>query len=356
MNNESGSWKKIVTDFNATVGDVINILNNTGLKIVLIVSENGFLEGTISDGDIRRGLLKGISIKDSVSEIIHLNSLVVPPEMKREMVLQLMIANKIQQIPIVDETNKILGVHHWDEINTVSIRENTMVIMAGGLGTRLRPATDEIPKPLLRVSGKPILEHIIEKAKFDGFKKFVLAVYYLGNKIEDYFKDGSQFGVEIEYLKETKPLGTAGALSLLTNNLHKDLVVTNGDVITEIDYGQLLDFHILHNATATMAVRLHEIQNQFGVVQTDGIKITGYEEKPILRSNINAGVYAIKPEALKLLVANENCDMPTLFERLKASSMLTIAYPLHEHWQDIGNFSDFRKANSNEDLVRKNYE
>jgi len=356
MSNEVESWKKIVTNFNATVADAINILNKTGLKIVLIVSENGFLEGTISDGDIRRGLLKGINITDSVSEIIHSNSLVVPPEMKREMVLQLMIANKIQQIPIVDEKNRVLGVHHWDEINTVSSRQNTMVIMAGGLGTRLRPATDEIPKPLLKVSGKPILEHIIEKAKFDGFNKFVLAVYYLGNKIEDYFKDGSQFGVKIEYLRETKPLGTAGALSLLAKNLHEDIVVTNGDVITEIDYGQLLDFHTLHNATATMAIRLHEIQNQFGVVQTDGIKITSYEEKPILRSNINAGVYAIKPEALKLLVVNENCDMPTLFERLKANSMLTIAYPLHEHWLDIGNFSDFRKANLSEDLVQKNYE
>ena len=356
MNNESRSWEKIVINFTATVGDAINILNKTGLKVVLIVSENGFLEGTISDGDIRRGLLKGVSLKDSVSEIIHRNSLVVPPEMKREMVLQIMVVNKIQQIPIVDEKNKVLGLHLWDEINTVSSRQNTMVIMAGGLGTRLRPATDEIPKPLLNVSGKPILEHIIEKAKFDGFKKFVLAVYYLGNKIEDYFKDGSKFGIEIEYLRETKPLGTAGALSLLAKNLQADLVVTNGDVITEIDYGQLLDFHTLHNATATMAVRLHEIQNQFGVVQTDGIKITSYEEKPTMRSNINAGVYALKPEALKLLVANENCDMPTLFERLKANSMLTIAYPLHENWMDIGNISDFRKAGSNIDLFRKNYE
>ena len=351
MNNEVGSWKKIVINSNATVGDAINILNETGLKIVLVVSENGFLEGTICDGDIRRGLLKGTNIQDSLNKIIHLDNLVVPPEMKREMVLKLMIVNKIQQIPIVDGKNRVLGVHHWSEINTVSSRQNTMVIMAGGLGTRLRPATDKIPKPLLKVSGKPILEHIIEKAKFDGFTKFVLAVYYLGNTIENYFKDGSQFDVEINYLRETKPLGTAGALSLLTKNLHDDLVVTNGDVITEINYGHLLDFHTLHNATATMAVRLHEIQNQFGVVQIDGIKITGYEEKPILRSNINAGVYAMKPEALKLLVANENCDMPTLFERLKANSMLTIAYPLHEHWLDIGNFSDFRKANSDEDLA-----
>jgi dTDP-glucose pyrophosphorylase len=356
MNSQFESWKKIVTNSNATVGDAINILNETGLKIVLIVSENGFLEGTVSDGDIRRGLLKGINIQDSLDKIIHLDNLVVPPEMKRELVLKLMIANKIQQIPIVDGKNKVLGVHHWSEINTVPSRQNTMVIMAGGLGTRLRPATNKIPKPMLKVSGKPILEHIIEKAKFDGFTKFVLAVYYLGNTIENHFKDGSQFDVEIDYLRETKPLGTAGALSLLTKNLHQDLVVTNGDVITEINYGQLLDFHTSHNATATMAVRLHEIQNQFGVVQTDGVKITGYEEKPILRSNINAGVYAIKPEALKLLAANENCDMPTLFERLKAHSMLTVAYPLHEHWLDIGNTSDFRKAKSNEDLTRKNYE
>jgi dTDP-glucose pyrophosphorylase len=340
------SWKKLVVDLNSNINDAIKILNETGLKIVLVTNQNGKIEGTISDGDIRRGIIKGLSIHDSVNEIVHRNSLVVPPEMNRDMVIQLMLANKIQQIPIVDENRIILGLHHWDDIHSVQERSNLFVIMAGGMGTRLRPDTVDVPKPLLQISGKPMLEHIIEKAKADGFNNFVIAVNYLGNKIEDYFQDGNKFGVKISYLKENKALGTVGALSLFTSIPEEDFIVTNGDVITEISYGQFLDFHLTNNATATMAIRLHEIQNPFGVVQTKGIEIIGYEEKPVLSSNVNAGIYALNPGALSELTWNESCHMPTLFERLHAKSKSTIVYPLHENWQDIGTSLDLIKANT----------
>jgi NDP-sugar pyrophosphorylase family protein len=194
---------------------------------------------------------------------------------------------------------------------------------------------------MLPVGGKPMLEHIVERAKLDGFSNFIFAVHYLGHMVEDYFGDGSRFNVKIEYLKEKEPLGTAGALSLLINKINAPFIVTNGDVITDIRYGELLDFHIRHDAMATMAVRLHEWQHPFGVVQMNGLEITGFEEKPINRTHINAGVYALNPSALSILEKNTHCDMPTLFERLQAQSDRIVAYPMHEPWLDVGKPEDF---------------
>jgi NDP-sugar pyrophosphorylase family protein len=190
-----------------------------------------------------------------------------------------------------------------------------------------------------------MLEHIIERAKAEGFSHFVLAVHYLGHMIEDHFGNGESIGVKIDYLREGTPLGTAGALSLLDPTPEQAFVVTNGDVITDIQYGELLDFHLRHNAAATMAVRMHEWQHPFGVVQTQGIEIVGFEEKPIARSHINAGVYALDPTTLSALSQGVRCDMPTLFERLQAQSKPTVAYPMHEPWLDVGRPDDLIRAN-----------
>jgi NDP-sugar pyrophosphorylase family protein len=198
---------------------------------------------------------------------------------------------------------------------------------------------------MLPIAGKPMLEHIIERAKAEGFTRFVLAVYYLGHMIEDHFGDGCKFGVRINYLREDKPLGTAGALSLLSPRPELPFVVTNGDVMTDIRYGELLDFHQRHSAAATMAVRLHEWQHPFGVVQMHGVDIVGFEEKPVARTHINAGVYALSPDALDCMKVNDICDMPSLFERLQARGMRTVAYPMHEPWLDVGRPDDLNLAN-----------
>lgn len=344
MNPTEQIWRKAILPPHATIEQVISNLDQVAIKIVLVVNEAGELEGTISDGDIRRGLLKGLNLNSPITNVIHRNAFVVPPEMAREVVMQLMVANKIQQIPAVDEHRHVVGLHLWDEIATPPVRPNVMVIMAGGMGTRLRPHTENCPKPLLPVAGKPMLEHIIERAKLEGFSRFVLAIHYLGHMIEEHFGNGVSLGVQIDYLREKAPLGTAGALGLLQPRPDEAFVVTNGDVITDIRYGELLDFHLRHNAAATMAVRVHEWQHPFGVVQTDGINIVGFEEKPIARSHINAGVYAISPEVLSELEANERCDMPTLFERLQAVAQRTVAYPMHEPWLDVGRPSDYETA------------
>jgi dTDP-glucose pyrophosphorylase/predicted transcriptional regulator len=345
VNSTEQIWRKAILPAHATIQQVIGNLDQVAIKIVLVVNEAGELEGTISDGDIRRALLKGLDLNSPITTVIHRNALVVPPEMTREMVIQLMVANKIQQIPAVDEHHHVVGLHLWDEIATPPVRSNLMVIMAGGMGTRLRPHTESCPKTLLPVAGKPMLEHIIERAKLEGFSHFVLAIHYLGHMIEDYFGNGERLQVQIDYLREQSPLGTAGALSLLDPRPGVPFVVTNGDVITDIRYGELLDFHIRHNAAATMAVRVHEWQHPFGVVQTKGVEIVGFEEKPVARSHINAGVYALDPEVLNALSADAHCDMPTLFERLQMKAKCTVAYPMHEPWLDVGRPDDLQTAN-----------
>ena len=337
-------YKQAILALDSTIQDVIYNLDKVAIKIVLVVNALGKLEGTISDGDIRRGLLRGLDLKSPITSIVHHNPFVVTPEIKRETVQQLMVANKIQQIPVVDEEDHVVGLHLWDEIITPPSLRNIMVIMAGGEGTRLRPHTENCPKPMLHVSGKPMLEHIIERAKSQGFSHFVLAIHYLGYVIEDYFGNGDRIDVRIDYLREQNPLGTAGALSLFNSRPDVPFVVTNGDVLTDIHYGELLDFHINHQASATMAVRVYEWQNPFGVVQTTGVDITGFEEKPVHRSYINAGVYALGSDVLDYLDADSHCDMPTLFERLQMNAKRTVAFPIHEPWLDVGRPDDLVSA------------
>lgn len=338
-------WKHAILRPSASIRDAIRNLNNVAIQIVLVTDEEGRLAGTVCDGDIRRGLLKGLDLDSPIESVLYRSPMVVPSSMSRDLVMQLMAANKIHQVPIVDERRLVLGLHLWDDIVAPVTRENSMVIMAGGKGSRLRPQTESCPKPMLPVAGKPMLEHIVERAKAEGFTRFVLAIHYLGNMIEDYFGDGCKFGVHIDYLREDKPLGTAGALSLLSPRPELPFVVTNGDVMTDIRYGELLDFHLRHGAAATMAVRVHEWQHPFGVVRIDGVDIVGFEEKPVARTHINAGVYALAPETLDCMQVNDVCDMPSLFERIQGRGTRTVAYPMHEPWLDVGRPDDLKLAN-----------
>jgi NDP-sugar pyrophosphorylase family protein len=216
--------------------------------------------------------------------------------------------------------------------------------MAGGRGTRLGTQTENCPKPLLLVAGRPILEHIINRAQAEGFTHFVIAINYLGYMIEEYFGDGRKMGVKIDYLREEKPLGTAGALTLFEELPNLPIVVTNGDVITEIRYAAILDFHEKQGAAATMAVRSHEWQNPFGVVQIQGVEIISYDEKPIYRSNVNAGVYVLDPAVLKFIPKSEAFDMPSLLEIAGKNSERIVAYPVHEQWLDVGRPKDLQQA------------
>jgi dTDP-glucose pyrophosphorylase len=339
----SERWRTSLLPRNASLLEAIHSLDTSGLQIAILV-EDDTLIGTLTDGDIRRGLLRGLTLASPAEQVAHHDPMVVPPRWGKDTVLQLMQANKIHQLPVVDEQRRIVGLHVWDELLTPAQRSTPIVIMAGGRGTRLMPHTEKCPKPLLPVGGKPMLEHIIERARSEGFSRFVLALHYLGHMIEDYFGDGSRWKVHIEYVREQEPLGTAGALSLLPAMPGEPFVVTNGDVLTDIRYAELLDFHRRHQAAATMAVRLHEWQHPFGVVKTQGVDIIGIEEKPVSRSHINAGIYVLEPHAVRLLQPGLHCDMPTLFERLQQQAERAIVYPMHEPWLDVGHPDDLKRA------------
>jgi dTDP-glucose pyrophosphorylase len=337
-------WRTTVLPRDSNIKRAIANLNDTGLQIILVLDENDILLGTVTDGDIRRGLLRGLTLDDLVENVMSSNSLLVPPEMSRDIVLRFMYANRVRQVPVVDTNHKVVGLHFWDDIESYVARPNLMVIMAGGLGTRLRPHTETCPKPMLPVAGKPMLEHIIVRAKEEGFGHFILAIHYLGHLVEEYFGNGEQLDVRIDYLRETTPLGTAGALGLLNPRPELPFIVTNGDVLSDVKYGELLDFHVRHAAVATMAVRLYEWQHPFGVVQTRGLDVIGFEEKPITRTHINAGIYALSSEALEAMTPNSSYDMPLLFEQLQSVGKRTIAYPMHEPWLDVGQPDDLQRA------------
>jgi dTDP-glucose pyrophosphorylase len=337
-------WPNAILPVFSSIEQVIHVLNEVGLRIVLVTDANGVLVGTISDGDIRRGLLRDLKITSPASEVMNRKPITVPETFSKEDVLQIMYLNKIYQIPIVDRNLKVVGLHVWDQEIAQTSHTNVMVIMAGGKGTRLLPMTERIPKPMLRLKEKPMLEHIIERAKAQGFSRFILAIHHLGEVIEEYFGDGKSLGVNISYIKEKTPLGTAGALRLIEPKPPGPIVVTNGDVLTDINYVDMLDFHNHSNGTATMAVQVREWQNPYGVVSTDGIDITNYEEKPITRTLINAGVYVVNPSVLELLSDLTSYDMPQLFELARERGMKTVAYFAHESWVDIGSHEDFDSA------------
>lgn len=344
MSQEQQSYFRALLPAGSSIQQAILNLDQSGLQIVLVVSPEGRLCGTVTDGDVRRALLRGLGLQSKVDEIMFRTPMVVPPELGHDMVLQLMKANKIHQLPVVDAEHHVVGLHVWDEILAPSRRDNIMVIMAGGLGKRLRPYTEDCPKPMLPVAGKPMLEHIIDRARAEGLSRFVLSIHYLGHMVEEYFGNGERWQVDIAYLREETPLGTAGAISLLDPRPQDAFLVTNGDVLTDINYAEMLDFHRHHGAMATMAVRQHEWQHPFGVVHTQGINIVGFEEKPVHCTHVNAGIYVLEPQALDALQRGESCDMPTLFERLQHQGKATIAYPMHEPWLDVGRPDDLERA------------
>ena len=340
-------WRAALLPETATVGEAIRNLDKSQLQIVLIISANGVLVGTVTDGDIRRGLLRGFDMTSPVAGVIQRKPLTVPPLLDRESVIRIMQANDIFQIPVVNDSRIVVGMHTMRNVYAPARKPNVMVIMAGGQGKRLLPYTENCPKPMLHVAGKPMLEHIIERAIAENFHKFVISIHYLGHMIEAYFGDGSRWGASISYLYESEPLGTAGALGLMQPRSTLPILVTNGDILSDISYSELLDFHSRNRAMATMAVRQHEWQNPFGVVHINGVDIVGFEEKPITRSHINAGVYVLSPEALDAIAADKYCDMPTLFGRLQEKTARTIVYPMHEPWLDVGRADDLAQARAN---------
>ena len=334
----------VAVSSSSEIRDAAKSLNVSCLKIVLVVDGINRLVGTICDGDIRRGLLNGLDMKQCVMAIANCNPVFVETGTTSSQIRALMANKKIHQIPEIDRDGGVNVVHIWDDLSVLEPLDNKMVIMAGGLGSRLRPLTDDCPKPMLKIADTPMLEHIILAAKGRGIRSFIISLNYLGHVVKDYFQNGSQLGVNIEYLSESEPLGTIGASSLLEERGDSPIVVTNGDVLTSIDYRALLDFHSKTSATATLAVREHEWQNPFGVVTTDGVDLVEFDEKPMHRCYVNAGIYVIEPHSLNLLKRGVACSAPELLTRIKAKGEAVKVYAMHEPWLDIGRPDDLENA------------
>ena len=332
MNN----WQACVLNQNCTVLDVIRNLNETSARAVLVVDSNQKFVGIVVDGDIRRGMLRGVVLTDQISEIINRDPITVSVDVKHVDARKMMETLKILHLPIIDPLGQLRGLHLFNELPTEIAIENLFVIMAGGFGRRMGSLTSDTPKPMLEIAGKPILEHLILRARNVGFRNFAIAVHYLGKIIEDYFGDGSRYGVNIKYLQETEPLGTAGALGLLEPAPGIPFLVSNADLVSNIDFAALLEFHNAQSCDATMAVRTHQWQNPFGVVEIADGQVYSITEKPIVRSNISAGIYVLNPSVIGFLDSAEPCDMPMLFQRLFDQNRRIFAFPIHEEWSDIG--------------------
>lgn len=337
-------WRDTVVAPDATLRDAIARIDASGMQLALFLDEQQRLIGTLSDGDIRRAILRGVHLDIPASEVMNASPVTAHASSLPNEQLSLMRRNVLHHLPLLDDQQRVVGLVTLDGIAGILERPNWVVLMAGGLGERLRPLTENCPKPMLMIAGKPILECILESFIEQGFRNFFLSVNYLAEVVRDHFGDGSKWGVHICYLQEHKRLGTAGALSLLPNRPEHPILVMNGDLLTHARFDGLLQFHSEHEALATMTVREYDFQVPYGVVRMEGAAIASIDEKPVHRFFVNAGIYAISPGALDLIPSDTFYDMPTLFEDLIAGEKSTAAFPLREYWLDIGRIEEFERA------------
>ena len=337
-------WKQIAISPQTTLRESIARIDGSGLQLALVLDSDGRLAGVLSDGDIRRAILQESDLAIPIANVMNFNPTVAPISATSSELLALMRRKVLHHVPLVDADNFVVGLATLDELTGVIEKPNWVVLMAGGLGSRLMPLTENCPKPMLLVGGKPILESILESFYEQGFRKFFLSVNYLAESVCDYFGDGSKWGVDINYLREDKRLGTAGALSLLPERPTTPLIVMNGDLLTRIRFDNMLNFHYEHDSIATMSVREYDFQVPYGVVQLNGYNIAAIQEKPVHRYFVNAGIYTLSPEVFDHIPKNTFFDMPTLFDRILAAGYPTCAYPLREYWLDVGRIEEFERA------------
>lgn len=338
-------WIRAQISDNASIRDAVEAVQESNCQIALIVDSNKILLGTVTDGDIRRGLLQGYSMDKLAITIANRRPITAPIGTQNSELLATLKKHVLHQLPLIEPSGSLAGFAHIDELQNKDLNpQNYVVLMAGGLGTRLRPLTQDVPKPLLNIGNKPLLETILESFAQQGFQRFFISVNYLADSIIDHFGDGSRWGISIEYLREEKPLGTAGALRLLPTTPAQPLIVMNGDLLTRINFKDLLTYHIDNKATGTMCVREYDMEVPFGVIEIVGNKIQRIDEKPVHRFFVNAGVYVISPDALSHIPREGRFDMPGLFDAIKAEAEGAIAFPIHEYWLDVGRIDDFERA------------
>jgi dTDP-glucose pyrophosphorylase len=338
-------FKKVILSADDNIRDAMQALDSAALRIAVVCDKEQKLLGTVTDGDIRRGLLTDCDMKDSVARVMNNQPLTAKSVDNRLQRLKVMDEYDLLALPIVDDLNRLVDLQTLHQVMQPQKLDNPVFIMAGGFGTRLQPLTDHCPKPMLRVGDKPMLEHLINQFISFGFHDFFISTHYLPEIIHEHFGDGSKWNVSIQYVYEDNPLGTGGALGLLPKNRpNLPLIMMNGDVLTKLNYAELLRHHEENEFDATLCVREDEHRVPFGVIETENQLITDMVEKPTYRYKINTGIYVLNPEIVDSVMIDQRIDMPTLLEQQRANNKRIGTYTSYDYWLDIGQMKDYQKA------------
>jgi dTDP-glucose pyrophosphorylase len=328
-----------------TIKQVMLLIDELATGIALVVDAQERLLATLTDGDIRRALLMRVGLDQPLSKILTQKEspITASAGQSRSALLAILNDRQIQQLPIVDVSGRVVDLALLKDLQKVNGPPIQALIMAGGFGSRLRPLTENMPKPMLPVGGRPLLELTVERLTVAGIRNVNISTHYLPQKITEHFGDGSRFGVNIRYFQEDKPLGTGGALTLL-GPISETTLVINGDVVTDLDFRAMADFHREHHAAATIAVASYDVKIPYGVIQHDGVEVTGLAEKPTITQFINAGIYLIEPRALKYLVHDCIFNMTDLVQILIAKGERVVVFPVSEYWIDVGQHADYEQV------------
>lgn len=345
MNN----WKKIILNPNDTIQKAIKILDKEALQLILIANKDKKLIGTVSDGDIRRALIKNLDMDTKLSKIMFTEPTYCHKDISEEKLLNLMKSKEVLQIPIVNKDLKILGLKTINNLignkNIIPKKiDNPVLLMAGGFGKRLEPLTKKVPKPMIKITDKSLLEITLERLVDSGFFNFFISTHYKSEIITKYFGDGSKWGVNITYIKEKKPLGTAGSISLISKKLNKPLLVVNSDLVTKANFKDIIKFHSKKKSAATLCVRKYDFQLPYGVIETKNGNATKITEKPLQKFFVNAGIYILNHNVLKTLKVNKKIHMTDLLSNIIKNNMKVSIYPIYEYWIDVGKIENLKKA------------
>lgn len=338
-------YRSILVSPKASIQDAIRIMDKGAAGLVLAIDEHGHLVGTVTDGDVRRGLLRGLQLQDQIELVMNRNPFTAPRSSLREDLLRIMRQHEIGHLPIVGEEGRVVGIELLRElIDRPTAHDNYVVIIAGGLGTRLRPLTEYVPKALLKIGDRSIMDVLVEQFSTYGFKNFLIAVNYRAELIEQHLNDGKHLGLNIQYLRESQPLGTVGAVRLAKSELTRPFFVVNGDLLTRVNFQHMLEFHRMENCDITVAVKEYEVRIPYGVLQLSNGAVCSVDEKPSKKCFVNAGIYVLNPSVVDLIPEMERYDMTNLMQQAMAENQKVGGFPIHEYWLDIGAREDYERA------------
>jgi dTDP-glucose pyrophosphorylase len=330
-----------------TIREALDHIDTNRKGIVLVVDDRRRLLGTLTDGDLRRAILAGCGLDTPASAVLQRKAaaapVTAPIDADHATLLASLREHTIRQLPLLDAEGCVAGLVMLDDLLPEEVLPLQAVIMAGGFGKRLHPLTESMPKPMLHVGDKPVMELIVNQLREAGIRTVNVTTHFEPDKIKDHFGDGSGFGVAMNYVAEDSPLGTAGALSLMDDKA-EPLLVINGDILTEVDFRALLAFHREHGADLTVGVRQYDFQVPYGVIESDGVEVTGVHEKPVLNFFVNAGIYLLEPSVHAHIPQGERFDMTDLIKRLLAEGRPVASFPIVEYWLDIGQHADYQRA------------